>query len=210
MRIPAGTSRTQPIRQLTTGGLTRAQRGQPRSSVNESEATSTPSSRAAAASSSGSMSPTISLARRNMAKIVCTDVAPREVEESFASLAMYGRAAQVHATVRNDGAHLHFPACAVGVASHQPDGVVADLDRDMNVVQHHAVGHELGARKIVSLDDYSHRVPFWRRAMKRRIGAMLNSGWVSPPSSRTGGSRRTRLGILHHTRMAELREHSEL
>lgn len=46
----------QPDRLLITGGLTRAQRGPPRSSVSESDATSSPSSRAAAASISGSAS----------------------------------------------------------------------------------------------------------------------------------------------------------
>jgi hypothetical protein len=57
-----------PDRQVIAGGLTRAHRGPPRSSVSEIDATSAPSVRVAAASSSGSMSPIMSLARRNMAK----------------------------------------------------------------------------------------------------------------------------------------------
>ena len=55
----------QPGRQLIAGGLTRAHRGQPRSSVRCTDATSTPSARTASARSSGSMSPIINLARRN-------------------------------------------------------------------------------------------------------------------------------------------------
>ena len=68
------------------------------------------------------------------------------------------------ATVRDDGAHVDLPARAVGVAAHQADGLLADLDGDVHVVQRHALRHELGARKIVTLDDDSHRVPFWRRS----------------------------------------------
>ena len=93
------------------------------------------------------MSPIISLARRNMAKESPVPTSPQgEVEEPLASLAEHGRPAQVHPTVRDDGAHLDDPMRAVGVTSDQADGLLADLDGDVHVVQQHALRHELGTR----------------------------------------------------------------
>ena len=147
--------------------------------VNESDATRMASSRATAASISGSMSLTMSLARRNIAKrTVCTDVAPREVEESLPSLAVHRRPADV----RTDGADVDLPARPVSVASHQSGRLLADLDRDVHVAQQHAVRHELGARQIVSLDDDSHRLPFSRRT--RSAAAIVDTAPVRPMGRR--------------------------
>jgi hypothetical protein len=42
-------------------------------------------------------------------------------------------------------ARLDLPACSVGVAAHEPDGLAADLHSDVHVAQRHSVGHVLDA-----------------------------------------------------------------
>ena len=156
-------SSIQPERQLITGRFTRAQRGQPRSSVSDSDATRTPSSRPQRQGVRLDVFDHQLGSAKHGKAVAGSDVAPREVEEPLALPAVHSRSAQVRSAVRDNSAHVHLPARPVGVARHQADGLFADLDGDVHVVQWYAVRHELGSRQVMTLDDDSHRCPVWRR-----------------------------------------------
>jgi hypothetical protein len=163
-RAVAGTSNIQPDRQLTTGGLTPAQRGALHSSVSESDATSAPSSRAAAASVSGSMSVTVSLALRNMGR----SRPPRRPPTWLRN-----RSPFLPCTADPRRSTLHPPPTRPTAAC-QPGRRGAGLHR-------HVVRHELGARQGVSLDDDSHSC----HSGEGRDVALLGSEFVTRSPSRS-------------------------
>jgi hypothetical protein len=88
------------------------------------------------------------------------DVAPCEVQEAIAALAVDWRTAEVQRPVGcGDDADVELPASAGRVAGDQLAWFSSDLDTDMDVVEAIAVGTaERPTRKIEPLDDNSHAV----------------------------------------------------
>jgi hypothetical protein len=92
------------------------------------------------------------------------DVAPREVQEAIAALAVNYRTPEVRRAIRSGhNADVELPSGSGHVAGDKVVGFVSDLDTDMDVVEWSAVGiAEPPAREIESLDDNSHSLSFPR------------------------------------------------
>jgi hypothetical protein len=69
------------------------------------------------------------------------DVPPRQIDEAFTAFALHGRSSEVERsiTVDND-ADIEFPAGIGCIAPHQVFGFRADLNTDVDVDEHGAVG----------------------------------------------------------------------
>ena len=130
-------STTQPGRQLDHRRLDAGAAGQPCSSVKESDATSTPSCACCGDEQLGLDVSDHQLGPAEHGEgAVCTDVAPREVEESLALLAVHGWPARSTPSSATNGPHVDLPARALSASPRtRPTGVLADLNGDVHVVQ---------------------------------------------------------------------------
>ena len=97
-------------------------------------------------------------ATEHLEVLVPIDVAPREVDEAIASLAMNRRASEVHRRVTSrDDSDFEFPARAHRVAWDKIVWFLPDLDPDADVVERMAVRiAERPSRKIEAVDHNSH------------------------------------------------------
>ena len=131
------------------GGSTRAQRGQPRSSVSRTVATSAWLRGYGALDDLHLRTVQHELGPPEHAeRPVRVDVAPREVQEALPALAMDGGTTEVELPVLvDDGRDVHLPASLRRIAGHETHRFLANLDADAHVWQWRAVGLAEGAAR---------------------------------------------------------------
>jgi len=133
--------------------------------------------------------------------VVRSDVSPRKIEESVATLAVNARSAKVERALVPYDIDVDLPASLGLVCSHQPSRVLPDLDAHVDVVHRGAVGTtEHAARQIDAGDRNSHSpmmpVPGVVRSQPAYPGAAANLGSIT--SQRRRGSR-TAIGLPRRT-----------
>src|ERR687891_290152 len=111
--------------------------------------------------------------------IACTDIAPAEVDEPVAALALHGGAAEVEDSLLSNDRDVDLPARLGLICSDQLSWVAPDLNPDVNVLHRGTVGTtEHATRRVDSGDHQSHTTNDARSTPTRSDGS--HGGWELP------------------------------